>query len=485
MTRPPRFAFLSSPPLRRALQWSALGAALAWCAWIGWIAWRGTAATDGVRVYADAEAARARAAVWAEPEELALPLPAGRTLVSAAPSPDGAWLALALADASGSTDLYLAPLDPATGLVRDTPRALAPLNSSARDEAPAWAAGELWFATDRAGGAGGLDVWRAKKGRTRFEDVGPIAALNGPFDDTDPAPARAGGECVFASNRPRDGAEEAADFELWQARSLDAASEPAPLAELGSSGDERDPVLGADAQTLWFSSDRDRDQELYRARFAAGAWSAPERLAQLGSRGAERGARPDASGFTLSYTRRAVDADAQWLRARSIELWQVERALTWFEWCVLAALVAIAALAWLGGRGGHFDALYRWGVVSVLAHLLLAIWLQRVYFAERALEEPLDEAIQIRLLDDVPPEPSPAPLPEPTPEPTPEPEPQAQPEPLLEALLDPRPAEPAVDAASAATALAARPTPAARSGEPLELQPRRAEASETEVAPPA
>ncbi|MBM3978543.1 MAG: hypothetical protein FJ299_16340, partial [Planctomycetes bacterium] len=267
-------AFLSRPRLRDALAWTSLCAALAWAAWIGWIAWRGTRLTDGTRWYGDRD--EARATVWAEPEELALPLPTGRTLVDAAPSLDGAWLALALADERGSTDLYLAPLDPASGLVRDTPRALDALNSPGRDEAPAWAEGELWFASDRDGGAGGLDLWRARKGRRQWEDLAPLTALNGPHEDTDPAPARAGGECVFASNRPRDG-EQAGDYELWFARALDGA--PAHLSELGSDGAEREPAWGADARTLWFRSDRGGDDELYRARHAAGAWSSPEHLA--------------------------------------------------------------------------------------------------------------------------------------------------------------------------------------------------------------
>lgn len=489
MAPTPRFAFLSSPPVRRALQWGALGGALAWGAWMLWIATCATSPTDGLRVYGDAAAARARAAVWAEPEELAVALPAGRTLVSAAPSPDGAWLALALADASGSTDLYLAPLDPTTGLVRDTPRALTPLNSSARDEAPAWANGALWFATDRAGGAGGLDVWRAVKGRSRFEDIGPVGALNGPFDDTDPAPAPTGGECVIASNRPRTDAPTAADFELWHARALDAA--PEHLAELGSPADERDASFAADAQTLWFSSNRDGDQELYRARFSAGAWSAPERVVELGSERDERSARPDASGFTLRYVRGGDGADARWLRARSIELWQVERALTWFEWCVLAALASIALLAWLGARGGRFDTLYRWGVVSVLLHLLLALWLQRVFLGVRDLEEPLDEPIRIQLLEDEPLEPAPEPRVEPPLEPEPEPVPEvealarapvgAQPT----AAAPPRPARAAEPAThSDAQPLAARPTPAQRASERTEAPQPLAATHAPSDAPP-
>jgi hypothetical protein len=473
----PRFAFLSTNAARRGLLWSSLAAALAWALWLAWAGSRGTRATDGVRTWSDAGAAGARAAVWGEPEELALPLPPGRRLLSAAPSPDGAWLALALADEQGSGDLYLAPLDPVSGFVRDTPRALTALNTSAHEEAPAWTKAGLCFASNRAGGAGGLDLWQARKGRASWEDVHALAALNSPFDDTDPAPSYDGGECVFASNRPREPEGVAADYDLWYARSLTQPDACLRLDALSTAADERDVVLGGDARSLWFASARGGDYELYRARYAAGAWSEAEHVRALGSAAAERGPRPQRGGFALCYTQHADGAAERWMRAESIELWQVPRGVTWFDLAVLASLLACSLLAWLGRRGGAFDTLYRWGVVSIAAHLALLWWLQFVVLEGRELAPaPADDAIEIRLLD----------------EPAFEIEPPSEPDAATDAATDAtmaaadsaapaplaRPEPTSTDALAAAAAVADTPIEAAL--EPLPTQRRPAASGEAQ-----
>src|SRR5262249_13642424 len=75
---------------------------------------------------------------------------------------------------------------------------LAALDSPADELAPGFGGGWLYFASDRAGGAGGLDLWRASfaEGVTgEPEHLG--GALASAADDTDPAPCARPGELVF------------------------------------------------------------------------------------------------------------------------------------------------------------------------------------------------------------------------------------------------------------------------------------------------
>ncbi|NRA58369.1 MAG: PD40 domain-containing protein [Phycisphaerales bacterium] len=229
--------------------------------------------TDDQSIRASAEQAQVRDILWRTPEPLRTVT--GDAILGDDPaiSPDGDTLLLTRRSDTGDRDLYIA------GRVGDSwtePRPLAELNSIDNELAPAISADgqRLYFASDRPGGQGGLDVWVSIRQDGRWQEPTPLA-LNSNYDDTDPHPlAGAGGveAIAFASNRiqpsldPTDSAPRA-DFDLYLS-DLDSAS-PRHLAEISSDADDLGPASTPSGDFLYFASKRRTEGEshdLYRSR---------------------------------------------------------------------------------------------------------------------------------------------------------------------------------------------------------------------------
>lgn len=122
------------------------------------------------------------------------------------------------------------------------------------------------WASDRAGGAGGWDLWQARLRDGRWQD--PVAlALNTPGDETDPYFSHDGRTLFFASNRAggRGG------FDLYRVP-VQADGGFGPVVALPPSintrADERRPALRPDGQVLLFARNVKGGQggfDLYRA----------------------------------------------------------------------------------------------------------------------------------------------------------------------------------------------------------------------------
>ena len=94
--------------------------------------------------------------------------------------------------------------------------------------APSFSNDYLYFASDRPGGAGGLDLYRARFHEGEFEAPERLGdALQSAADDTDPAPSADDGLLVFASER-------GGDFDLYEA----GAGAPQRIEGLATRDDE-------------------------------------------------------------------------------------------------------------------------------------------------------------------------------------------------------------------------------------------------------
>jgi Tol biopolymer transport system component len=115
---------------------------------------------------------------------------------------------------------------------------------------------QLYFASNRPGGAGGLDLYLGSVPGGWAGAPSPIAELNTPQNDLTPTIRRDGLEIVIASNRPGT----VGQFDLWQSirRSvLEPWSAPTSLGPaINTAFAEVFPSLSLDARTLVFQSNR-------------------------------------------------------------------------------------------------------------------------------------------------------------------------------------------------------------------------------------
>lgn len=153
--------------------------------------------------------------------------PDGQRIVWASPNRDGG---------AGGWDLWQASLR--DGRWQD-PRALS-LNTRDAERDPAFSADGRWlyFASDRRGGRGGLDLYRAPVERTGIGAPRALAgAVNTRADERSPTPSRDGRALLFAGN----GGATAGGFDLFVAAlDGDTAAAPRPLAGVNTRADEFD-----------------------------------------------------------------------------------------------------------------------------------------------------------------------------------------------------------------------------------------------------
>ena len=344
--------------------------------------------TDGVREYAVQETdGSVRYAVWESPVPFADELGGDEGLGRPALSPDGRWIVFPVGVPGEGTDLWIADV---IGGEPVDPRPLTAVNSVGDDLAPAFGPDGLWFASDRPGGLGRFDLYRAPLLRDGIGPAAHVPELSSKSDDLDPAPSPTGGAVAFVSNR---GVTRGLD--LFLARPGDGnAFVIEPIVRLNSAGDEREPAFAADGRTLFLASDREGGQggfDLYRSSYGSEGWVNPSPLAGVNGPGDERGPAPSADGFTLLFggsqpsLRPAEDttdevAAAQLWRARSVELFREPgRPVGWLELSLLSILILLALLAWLAKRWENLDVLYKCLLVSFIAHVLLMMWFQEVY----------------------------------------------------------------------------------------------------------
>jgi hypothetical protein len=116
----------------------------------------------------------------------------------------------------------------------------------------------LYFYSDRSGGAGGRDLYRATRSNTLadFGDVSHLEGVNGGADDHMPWLSPDERTIYFASNRPAIGG----DTNLWVAHRngvLDGFDPPLEVAGVNSVERDISPALSSDQLILFFCSDRE------------------------------------------------------------------------------------------------------------------------------------------------------------------------------------------------------------------------------------
>lgn len=303
-------------------------------------------------------------------------------------SPDGRYLAFAAGRRGENVDLWISDLAPASdgSVVAGEPRLVAELDTPHDESAPAFAGDALYFASDRPGGAGGLDLYRATFADGRCGAPERLdERVQSPRDDTDPCVGA--GELVFASDR-------AGDFDLYACalaphapHELLEGTRVEHLASLASPRDEREPAFDRDARFLYFASARADSFDVFRAvrRTRTGEhprYDAPAEVVELTTPADERGPWLAGAGHELWFARATGDRGLDLARAESIELVRVPHlAWSWAELTTIAALIGLALLALLVERRPSLGPMWWCYLVSLLVHLILLWWFRDVFLA--------------------------------------------------------------------------------------------------------
>jgi Tol biopolymer transport system component len=165
---------------------------------------------------------------------------------------------------SGSGDIWTA----ARATPADTwgaPAVVAGVNDSSRETSPAISGDgtTLWFASDRDGGVGGLDIWVSALADDAGVDGGagwsspvPVVELNSSGDEI-PRPPGYHGLIMPLSYRSDPDATYRTDSATRATATPSATwSTPTPIASVNTAGLNDDGFLTDDGLTLYFSSDR-------------------------------------------------------------------------------------------------------------------------------------------------------------------------------------------------------------------------------------
>lgn len=170
--------------------------------------------------------------------------------------------------ASGSYDIYVASRAK-RGDSWSTPQPVVELNSSATDYpgAPTSDLLTITLHSNRGGGPGGFDIFDATRPDTSTAWNSPklVAAVNLSSTDRDPWVNTTATVLYFASDRQGG----LGETDLWIAtRSSPAATftAPAPVAAINSTSADQDPWLSPDQTTIYFSSSRSGNTDLYVAK---------------------------------------------------------------------------------------------------------------------------------------------------------------------------------------------------------------------------
>jgi Tol biopolymer transport system component len=125
---------------------------------------------------------------------------------------------------------------------------------------------ELWFSSDRPGGLGMVDIYRATKSGSSFANPMPVSELNSSSTEWFPVRSADGLTVYFASYRTGTGVQGGQD--IWTShRSTTGDGFPAPtvLGVVNGTTDETPAWISADDCRLYLASDRSGTGRVYVA----------------------------------------------------------------------------------------------------------------------------------------------------------------------------------------------------------------------------
>jgi hypothetical protein len=185
-------------------------------------------------------------------------------------APDGLTLWLAIERSSSGRDVYVSTR-PDRSSLWSTPVRVDELSSNLNDHAPtpSWSLLRMVMHTDRTPNVGRFDIFEAVRSSTTATWNAP-APVMGPVNTTvyEGAPHLSADDLTvyFDSNRP--GGLAAGGWDIYFATRPDVSAPfgtPVLVREICSTSDDGAPWVSADGRTIVFSTNRDRNGEIYEA----------------------------------------------------------------------------------------------------------------------------------------------------------------------------------------------------------------------------
>lgn len=356
-------------PRKTSIATIGLGLAAAVCgvaALYWWLGVERTAVyTDNGSIAASADSAAPRDVLWRPPESL---VGVNSLLAEGTPrvSPGGDTIFFSRTAADGGSDLYESRR---TGASWSDPVPIEVLNSP-DNEVGAIASPDgqwIYFASDRPGGLGGYDLWRApREGQGWGKPVVLDASVNSASNELHPAPAR-GGVLLFASDRARSSGDrevESGGFDIYKA-GAHAETVSVLVTELSSDADDVGVAISPSEDFVYLSSDRSGGAggfDLYRSRLSTDAYGPVEALgAPINTPANELEPGLAMEGFALLYA-----SDAEGTKGATDLLRSVSRE------------VYLARGSRFAGLLGDLLGLLPW-ILALLAIILLLAMLRRLH----------------------------------------------------------------------------------------------------------
>ena len=324
-------------------------------------------------------------------------------------SPNGTTMIMVRRDNNVTgTDLYASQWN---GRIWSRPQPMLTLNSLANDRGPAFShdGKHLYFASDREDGQGGYDLYVARKTAAGWSVAEPLGDdVNTAKDELGPALSADGKRLFFSSDQGgenkdilvakliEDSNQTAPDEPEETDTAMPRFSNPQPVGDLNSEGDDLQASLTARGDSVFLASDRDRDDDsgfsLYLSRVVNGKELAPEKVDLYFDKGEVTDPAIRMDGFDLLFSRNPnaegsseeSSEDYRLYRSTSREVYGMMDYSRWDQfmsllgniiWWILLALLALAALIYILEHWQDITSLYHKCLAGSVALHLLALLL--------------------------------------------------------------------------------------------------------------
>ena len=367
--------------------------------------------TDGEGVHTEVTDKKARPVLWQDPEPQHFEGKAGDAAdtLEAAFSADGTTMVLVRR--GESADLYLSRWD---GRSWSPPQPIESVNTKANERSPELSSDGrfLYFASDREGGLGGLDLYLATWDGKKWTGVQALPpTVNSAANETGPALAADGTQLYFSSDRD-GGGEDIFVAAITTTKKPDfAASEP--VSDLNSKAADVEAAMTSRGDHVFLASDRDRDAKagfkVYISRVIDGKPLPPELVDLYIKEGDATDPAVRMDGFDLLFstggpeTADGDDSAHQLFRSTTREVvgytdisrWEDFKALMHhIAWWIVLAVAALIALIYILEKWRDMTSLFHKclagsAVVHLALLLLTMLWLiaNQIEDAEKSKQE--------------------------------------------------------------------------------------------------